>query len=334
MDKIVVRYLKPEEYPVWEDFVDKNENGTIFHHYYWYEFIVSASSRTDLSILGCFIGGRLVAGTILAVRKRGFLKFMVAPFATPFYGILIEERETKFLSKKENYRLRIIREFLKVLHRECHFIGLSFTPGFMDIRGFSWEKYAGQVFYTYRTELSDPGKVYDAFLPALKRQIKKGEKLSYEVKTSLEDDHLKAIYDLILKSYRRQDHPFRFSFGQIKKILEIEEIRQKVRLFSIWLDNKPVSSMIIMVDKACSYYWLAGSDPEYFSSGLNQVLMWKVLQDLAQSGVGCFDFVGANTETITRYKSSFNFELIPFYHVSKATLPWLKLLLFLKGIPS
>ncbi len=333
MDKITTRYLTPEEYSLWEGFVEKNVNGTVFHHFFWNEFIFSGSYGVHLSIAGCFTGEKLLAGTVLAVKKRGFLKFIATPFASPYYGMLVEDRESKFHSKKESYRSELIKALLTFLEEEYHYIDFSLPPGFQDIRAFSREKFAGQVRYTYRTELKDIDRVYDRFLPALKRQIKKGEKLPHEVRTSVDSDHLKVVFDLILRSYKRQSQDFRFSFSQIKKLLETEKIRQRIRLFSIWLGDKPVSAMIIVVDKSCAYYWLAGGDHDHFPTGLNQVLMWKVLQELAQSGVECFDFVGANMETITRYKSSFGFELVPYHHLSKATIFWLKLILFLKGIP-
>ena len=333
MDKITTRYLTPEEYPLWEKFVEKNGNGTLFHYFFWNEFVFSGSSGIHLSIAGCFRGEKLVAGTVQAVKKRGFLKFLAAPYASPYYGILVEDRESKFHFKKESYRSELIKALLIFLEKEYHYIDFSLPPSFLDIRAFSREKFAVQVRYTYRTELKDIDRVYDRFLPALKRQIKKGEKLPHEVRTSVDSDHLRVVFDLILKSYKRQGQAFRFSFSQIKKLLETEKIRQRIRLFSVWLGNKPVSAMIIVVDKGCAYYWLAGGDHDHFNTGLNQVLMWKVLQELAQSGMECFDFVGANTETISRYKSSFGFDLVPYHHLSKATNPWLKLTLFMKGIP-
>lgn len=332
MDKFTTRYLSPEEYSLWEGFVEKNVNGTVFHHFYWNEFIFSGSSGVHLSIAGCFAGEKLVAGTVLAIKKRGGLKFLAAPFASPYYGILVEERESKFHSKKESHRLEIIKALLTFLGKEVHYVDFSLPPGFQDIRAFTREKFAGQVRYTYRTGLKDIDRVYDSFLPALKRQIKKGEKLPHEVRTSVDSDHLKVVFDLILKSYKRQQQAFRFSFGQMKKLLETEKISQKIRLFSIWLGDKPVSAMIIVVDKDCAYYWLAGGDHDHFPSGLNQLLMWKVLQGLAESDIECFDFVGANTETISRYKSSFGFELVPYHHVAKAMTFWLKWILYLKGI--
>jgi len=91
-----------------------------------------------------------------------------------------------------------------------------------------------------------------------------------------------------------------------------------------------VAGLIIIYDRHCAYYWLAGSDPQYFSTGLNQLLLWKVIGILSGRGIKCFDFVGANTEASANYKAAFNFELVPYFQVDRATKTLLRFILFFR----
>ncbi len=54
------------------------------------------------------------------------------------------------------------------------------------------------------------------------------------------------------------------------------------------------------------------------STGLNQLLILKVLEYYQQTELNRFDFVGADTESIARFKSTFNLPLVPLYSVSKS----------------
>ena len=65
--------------------------------------------------------------------------------------------------------------------------------------------------------------------------------------------------------------------------------------------------MILDQATGTAYYWHAGADKDFLNTGLNQLLVLK-----------SFDFVGADTESIARYKSTYNFPLVPMYSVSKS----------------
>ena len=70
--------------------------------------------------------------------------------------------------------------------------------------------------------------------------------------------------------------------------------------------------------KGIAYYWQAGASKEYLPTGLNQLLVQRVIEHYTSEGYKKFDFVGADTDTIARYKSTFNFPLVPMYSVSKS----------------
>lgn len=320
MSEFVVRYLTEDEYGAWDTFVDRSEYGTVFHKYYWNKAIYAIDPAVYIQVIGCFKGGELAAGMVTGGRKKfGLIRTMVPPYASSFYGPLIRERETEQASKAESFRHGVIDALLKFAEREYQIISFSLPPRFRDIRSFNWRNYSSEVYYTYRTGLKDPEALFSRFLPALRRQIKKGEKLPYQIRDADSPEDVVAAYDLIHTSYMRQDHSIRFSREQFTTFLATPELKKHLKIRTIWWDEKPVATIVLLVEAAMAYYWLAGGDHRYFRTGLNQVLLWQVIRELCESGHPAFDFIGANTPSISNYKSGYNFELVPYYRVFKET---------------
>ena len=318
MMNLKARYLNEDEWDLWDRFVDECGYGTIYHKSYWNKAIFQIEQSASLSIIGCFRDQELIAGIITGRKKKfGFIHTMVPPYASCYYGLLLKERKSEHATKRETYRKEVLEFLLGFIEGEFQIITFSLPPEIKDIRSFNWKKYTARVFYTYRDSLEHPEELFEGFLPDIRRRIKKGEKLEFIIRdTSLPDD-IHHAYRLINASHRRQDHPFRFRIEQFEAFLQLPELKDHFKIYTIWMGNTPVATIVLLIDGKIAYDWISGADPLHYQSGLNQVLFWKVLQKLHDSGVGIFDFFGANTFSISKYKSAFNFELVPYYRVSK-----------------
>ncbi|MEA1896867.1 MAG: GNAT family N-acetyltransferase [Bacteroidota bacterium] len=333
MNDLVIRHLQKNELDDWNCFVDESEYGTIFHKTFWNKALFMLDPAIKLSVIGCYKQDILVAGAIFGWKKKfQSIRIVVPPYASCFYGIIIKERDSSYILKSERYRYTILNELLDFVEKEFQLISAALPPEFKDIRIFNWRKYTTRILYTYQGNISNPEKIIDNFQSDVRRQINKGKKYNYELKETLDDKHLGSIFSLLEKSYHKQKHKLQFNKKQFTNLLRNPDLTANVRAYSIWLDNKPVAALVIIVDGFTAYYWLAGSDQNYFNTGLNQLLLWLVINALSKEGITLFDFVGANTLTIANYKASFNFELIPYYHISKVTTKKLKLLLSIKEI--
>jgi len=333
MNDLVVRYIQENEYDNWNDFVDESEYGTIFHKTYWSRALFRLDSAIKLSIIGCYKQDLLVGGIIFGWKKKfRRIPIIIPPYASCFYGIIIKERDTSYILKSERYRYAILNELLDFVEKEFQLISTALPPEFKDIRIFNWRRYTTRVLYTYRGNIESPEKIVATFQPDVRRQINKGKKYDYELRQTLDDKHLESIFLLLEKSYSRQKHKLQFNKKQFTSLIKNPDLNKNVRAYSIWLDNNPVAALIIIIDGFTAYYWLAGSDQNYFSTGLNQLLLWLVINALSKEGITIFDFVGANTLTISNYKASFNFELVPYYQISKVTTKGLRFLLKLKDV--
>lgn len=333
MNDFVIRYLTEDEYDEWNHFVDESEYGTIFHKTFWNKALFKLDTAIKLSVIGCYKQDRLVGGAIFGWKKKfQKIRIVVPPYSSCFYGILIKERDTVYILKSERYRYVVLNAILDFVEKEFQFVSSALPPEFKDVRIFNWRKYATDVFYTYRGNISNPDKIINTFQSDVRRQIKKGLKYSFELRTTLDNQHLEFVFSLLAKSYHRQKHRLQFNIKQFITLLNNPDLSANIQAYSIWLDNNPVAALVIVVDGPTAYYWMAGSDQNYFNTGLNQLLLWLVINELSKEGIKLFDFVGANTLTIANYKANFNFELIPYYHVTKVTTKRLKLLLGFKDI--
>ena len=316
MSEFQTRFLTEDEFPLWDQLVEESENGTLFHTVTWNRQACSLDPGITLKVIGCFKGNEIVGGTIAGCRRRMGFQVMVTPYASPFYGVLIKERDTQFISKALSYRKEVLESLLSFIESEIHIGSYAFPPGFIDIREFIWRGYRPEVIFTYRVKLNDSTRLFEGFLPSLKRQIRKGEKLDYELIEGEGDTQLSEVHDLILTSYKRQGHSFRFSRDRFISFVLEPGLKDHLRTYLIRHEGLPVSGLVLLIDGQTAYYWLAGGDHQYFNTGLNQVLLWKVLQQIQEEGISRFDFMGANTPSISNYKSGFNFPLVPYYRVS------------------
>lgn len=332
MTKFIVRYLSPSEYDDWDAFVGQSQYGTLFHKSTWASALHLGSEHAHFKVVGCFNkDNNLVGGTVISWKKILWkLKATVVPYATPFFGIVVNERNSEYVSKLESYRFGLIEALLDFIEKEYDIVTMIMPPEFEDLRIFNWRNYDVQVMYTYRGQINHPEKL--VFLPDIRRRIKKAEQLEYKILTNKEDEHLDQVFHLLKKSYARQVHAFRFTHAQFTELLKNPLVSDQIKNYTIWYQDVPVAAIVVLVDGKKGYYWLAGGDHTYFDTGLNQLLLSKVIDELSTSGIELLDLVGANTHSISNYKSGYNFNLENYYFVSKNTRRFARFLFLMKDL--
>jgi hypothetical protein len=192
------------------------------------------------------------------------------------------------------------------------------TPSFRDIRPFTWSGFHAAVNYTFIGNIREGIDLASGYDPSLKRQIKKGEKLEFDFRKDNSPSVILHARDLEQRSFKRQG--LRLEYGDEKGFTEwIMQLCAAGSAQTYMISHHGAAAgQIIILDrpKKTAYYWLAGADQEILPTGLNQLFLHLVLTDLQEQGFEYFDFVGAGTESIARYKSTFNFPLVPFYSIN------------------
>jgi lipid II:glycine glycyltransferase (peptidoglycan interpeptide bridge formation enzyme) len=164
--------------------------------------------------------------------------------------------------------------------------------------------------YTYYLSLHDLERLYQQFDGTLKRQIKKGQRGQFVIKDNFVEPSL--IYNLWKKTMKRQkvNPPLTLqAFSYIYKKLQRNSM---IRTFSAYnKDGNLAAIVIFLINHKLAYYWLSTLNIDFANTGINQLLLWKGLQHIAQQGIEKLDFVGADIPSIAAYKKRFGGELIP-----------------------
>lgn len=331
---IETRYLQADEYPLWNRFVDESGDGTIFHKTQWLEPI-SAWQKLNFSIVACFKGGKMIGGMAFTWKKKfGRIPVIQMPLKTPVFGPVISYTNTKYRSKIERQVQTTVKELTAFLMSEYHFFYSKFPPEVSDIRPYAWEGFITAIHYSYRTFYTDDFDLPSIVESDISRRIKKASQLPFKYLEDHSEHYIGQAWDLEQKSFQRQNFQQksndRSSFVEMVQKLVQENVAQ---VYTIDHDEKSVASIIMIQDavKKAAYYWMAGADKDYLPTGLNQLLMNRVIQKYQDENFESFDLVGADTETIARYKSTLNFPLVPQYSIQKSG-KLMKLALSLKSL--
>lgn len=330
-----IRYIKESEYHIWDDFVHNHPEGSVFLCSYWLKNLFdSLNTGIEFRILCVFDNNKnIIGGFAFGIKKAaGLISILFPPPNTLYWHILVSNRETKYQGKNISHKRELIQRILDILEKDMDILNFLAPNSTIDIRPYTWKGYSQKVLYTYILEINDLESTYDLFDPSLKRQIKKGEKSNYNINSGINPEIAETFLKLQSLSFDRQSKSFSFKKNDFLRF--IAKIRDFVNLqfHIIYQDNKPVYGIALLIDNNIAYYWLAGGDPEYFDTGLNQLLLWNIIKDLKKREIKYFDFVGANTESITNYKSKYNFTLTPYYALSKQNGWKAKTLMFLKNL--
>jgi hypothetical protein len=311
------RYLPEDEHEIWNDFVRDNQNGTLFHQTTHLKSISSVLNYRFAILAAYNKNNQLIAGMAFVYTRKFHISNILIPYLTPYYSPLISGSNKKYSSKEESYRHTVTHEFINELSKRYKIIQLTFSPNDSDIRPYIWSGFRTEVLYSYRISLDRDFTSEEVYNPDIKRRIKKAMDLEYEIRQGVSDEFIDNYYMLQLHSYKRQRAKFRLSSSQFGSYIAEMRTAGNICIYLLYYQSKPVSGIIVLFDKDIAYYFLAGSDPDYLSTGLNQVLFDYIVNELKDKNYSYYDLVGANTPSIAYYKSTYNFPLIAYYRVFK-----------------
>jgi lipid II:glycine glycyltransferase (peptidoglycan interpeptide bridge formation enzyme) len=270
---------------------------------------IIVSTDKDCNILG---------GIAFGSNSKMGIRLVVPPQYTQYWGILISHRKTKYQFKDIKYRKDILESLINTLEQDHKIIDLALPPEIDDVRALLWKNYQPDIRYTFQKELSNHDNILSSFDPDIKRQIKKAENKHIKVAKGNDESFIKQFYSLQTLSLTRQKRKFNLNSDEFVFLINsLKKNKITVKFYLAYHSETPVNSSAILVFKNSAYYWLAGTNPEYFNTGANQLVMWNVMKDLVDNNIHNFDFVGANTPGVSEYKATYNARLVPYFKMHK-----------------
>ncbi len=310
---LIVREIDASEFPSWDRFVDESKNGTIFHCSDWIK-VYSDHFGYPFCIIGCYHKNELVGGCSLFLNKSKIWKRSYSTSELmPYGGIVVgkgKNDSVRGILLWEHEIISAINNFLDL--KKFRNIDIVCSPGFTDIRSFTWIGWRNEVHFVYYLE---SGASVGSFPKSVRRDIKNAYKRGVQVERRFDP---KVHYDLYKKVFNRQNlqPPVKSDFFE-KVFAKFSTMDRVVMFIGKTPDDVPISTLIVLADKKMAYLWSGFSDPGFIDYDSFLLLFLESMTMFKNRGYNNIDMMSGNVFRLSKFATRFNPILVPYYRVFK-----------------
>lgn len=249
--------------------------------------------------------GRSVAAARLLSRRSPLTFRAVVPPYTPYSALLLDRMPTE---AETHHRTANLEHILVELENRYSGADIHLPPKLVDVRTFSWRKWAVRPLYTYRVDLREAG--LDKKWSDSTRRIVRRAADEYE----LVDPGADRVAGLSVASYARSGRKTPLSKKRLAAFIESSVAEVGAELFGArnTQSGEVEAAVAVLRDEKNAYYWIAGGAS---GDGMT-VLLSSLFHRLADERIENFDFVGANTDTIAEFKRRFGGLLTTYFRAT------------------
>lgn len=268
---------------------------------------------------------QMVGAFHLCTGRLWLIPHIKNPSFTPncglFFNLLAKNK-----SKQSAFEKNIATELSAFLSGFRGILTVAFPDSIKDFQPFYWKKFKVIPNYTYLIGLQQNQEaIFDGFSPERRNDIKKAQKDG--LTAHFVSDH-KNIRDLVMSTFDRQKNKIQidildrilFQFANPDNSFAIEVKKENILLAGIFC----------VYDKRRVYYLLSGYDNSNRHSGAVALGIWEAIKKGKNLGVEAFDFEGSMIPRVEKFFRDFGGDLIPYYTINKAWLPFEILLKMIK----
>jgi len=314
---LIVRLLTHKEYSLWDEIVNKCPHGTIFQTSLW----LSACEKllgTKLNIYAIYSNYELKGGC--PIFEKSLYKFISIAQSTgpmtPYGGYIFDLSESRQIRNLESSQRDMIYNINIEMERKFKYISIVNSPGFIDIRPFISCGWNEQVQYTYALGLNN--EIERTISKKARNSAKKAAKLGFRCNPCSDPD---IYYELFCKTFLRQNINPHVTEGFIKGMLDMI---LKNRIGEFWIaesaSGEIAAAEIIIWDTKQAHRWSAASDPRFKETGAASLLLLEMMKYLNERGHRAINLMGGNRPNLSKFVTSFNPCLIPYYSLYKFSL--------------
>lgn len=308
-----------KDHDLWDTFVDESPCGMLSHKWNYLK-IIERHSHHKLFTYGIYKGESLI-GIIPIFCKREFgMNMVFSPppkTVTPYSGIVMSGEYLNFRqSKRERYLSYFVDEMEKELNSFSPvYRHINLVPNFIDIRAFKWSKYIIQSNYTFIMNLNDPLEyIYKNFSKDLRNKLRIAEKRNLSF---IPGDSLSDLHRMLERRYNEQNLSIPIISKDYLSDL-IKSFPDNIYIYYIVDGNGEVITATATQEYKSRFLdWIGSPKSE---NGANEYMEWSLLQQAKLNNYHLFDFVGANNNNISVFKSKFSPQLQVYFSVSKKNL--------------
>ena len=156
-------------------------------------------------------------------------------------------------------------------------------------------------------------QLYQAFKPALKRQIRKAEA---SLKVS-ETSEINRLYKLYKKTFQKQSLQPTIPLEVFLRYAKASFQMQCAKIYLIQdADGRDHAGIWVVWDNQRMYYLCGGSDPAFYGSGAMPYALWVAIQLAIDKRLEVFDFEGSMLAGVNRFFQNYSPEEKSYVHIS------------------
>jgi CelD/BcsL family acetyltransferase involved in cellulose biosynthesis len=309
--EITCQILRQEEYPEWDNLIDRSPNGTIFHYSWWLQ-----TTSADFTILAIRNErGVIVAGMPIPFERRHGLKLYRSPRLTPYLGPVFD------VSHIDNTcdRLHFMRTNGELLARniksyDCvRYVAGACAP---DLQGFLWAGFRINLAYTFRFPSTH---TLDQITAGMTRTHL--QKLTKAMRLNLTVVRDEGIEDLVLlyrKTFEKQGLKPTCSEDFLRRLWNAAYSQERAHLYvARTQDEKPVAALLTVYDNRTTYQIVSGVNPDFRDIPGAYLILWNALQDTLGAGRD-YDFEGSGLRGVECFYRRWGASAVPIWRLEKS----------------
>lgn len=232
------------------------------------------------------------AGVFPLIDRRKFLvRYAPQPPFTQYFGLMMNNSSSS-VQREMDAKNRIVDSYTKFLNSRYRMFLLPQHHEYSDIRPFIWKNVKYSILYTYHFHISRDN------LGSIDRRIRNKDEEDFTLSNDIE-----LMYRDIQGAYKGKPPIGEADFHKLmNQLIEYDMI-------SIYRNKEAAVCFLRDEERKIVY--------EYIAAGHNT---GKLIRDIFAQGLYAgytFDFQGANTENIARYKALFNPLLKQYFCIRK-----------------
>lgn len=274
--------------------------NSIFEQIWWLEAVAPDTKWDEVLIRR----GDKVVARMARPRSGAF----VIPHMTQTIGYWLDN---EYFGKDvfKNEQKKVVSELISSLPENVH---ISLAPENDYYLPFLWAGFTVRPYITYRiNSLSNTDDIYSSFANVVRKNIKSALN---KVKV-VESIDISLLHELMKKTFKLQNRQYPYTLDFFKHLYNACSEHDAAKLLYALDDTGNIHSGVLFVyDENVCYYLIAGTDPQFRSSGANSLLIWEGIK-FASTHSKCFDFEGSMIEGVENFFRQFGGEMSVYYDV-------------------
>lgn len=287
----------------WDAFVDASPYGTLFHKWDFLK-IMEKHSGHRLFTYGIYSGGELVC--VFPLFRKSYPGFRLVSSPPPniratYLGFVLHGRYgTLGQQERESFLQDIVSQIDGILARiKPNYVYIQASPGFEDVRPFTWEGYSTKVGYEYAVDLSSSiEELWNGLSKDCRERIKVCRKLPITIKQGCDLDLFYTLAKGELKPRGTlwiTDH----TIAYLKDLMD--EFKDCMWIDFMYCGDEVVGTSLNYIYKDKFVGWIGN-----YKKNFGEYLEWDLISRAKAGGYRLYENPDANAKRLTQFKSKFN----------------------------